>query len=809
MLRFIFLTTHTKNMDKYILALILGIVINHYVNAQATVYVSQDEGHDTQGNGSIQNPYKTIGKAISIISESDTVIIREGIYHEQIIINNLNATEGLPTVIKNYQNETVIIDGTIEVNGTWSDDPDNNNVKLIENITSPITQLFVGNNQMVMARWPNAQFNDLSIFDKHNWAEGHETSSLDGQLYIDETKKDPGTIDLANSIGILNIGSFKTFNRVISSHTQQVGNDLIEYLSPIGNSGIGGALKNNGPLKDKHHYFFFEGKKDFVDIENEWFLDTVNNKLYVYPSSQTDINNRTIRGKIRDYSLLVDNSSHIKIEGLTFFATTFKADSSSYLNISNCNFYYPSYSRRMLGELQGAAPTTLGSSGAKRVHNSTIDSCLFMDSEGEGLLIMGNNNKVLNSYFKNIDWSATELDGLMVTINVDGNGNEFSYNEIYNTGASATVWPGEESIFSYNVVSNTGLAQSDGAVFQGTKNTVSKSVVHHNFVYDTEKYAFRYDAPGGNAEEAGSFGIMHHNIADNTMGLMIKGNNQIIANNTVINTINNRNDIIILAEDCSNNSTWLYNNLAERIGSHRSSTQFELTTDAPIPIGTVGYIMYDSDGNGSKDSWRECQGSDGSIYSGTGDGESMNNIDQITAVRSGISLQSNVTSLIQYNVSDSKTVANYAPNSTVLFDNGVSPTNLVNISPTESKTLDELVPQNSVGDNPDIGAIDQSNLWTPGINWSPVEEFQIENMYTTLNQTVLTNKKVFIYPNPTNDILHIKNAQISRWKIFNFGGQLLQTGNTNWVDLSSHENGLYLMQLEDVFETYTLTIIKK
>jgi hypothetical protein len=219
--------------------------------------------------------------------------------------------------------------------------------------------------------------------------------------------------------------------------------------------------------------------------------------------------------------------------------------------------------------------------------------------------------------------------------------------------------------------------------------------------------------------------------------------------------------------------------------------------------------MYDSDGNGSKDSWRECQGSDGSIYSGTGDGESMNNIDQITAVRSGISLQSNVTSLIQYNVSDSKTVANYAPNSTVLFDNGVSPTNLVNISPTESKTLDELVPQNSVGDNPDIGAIDQSNLWTPGINWSPVEEFQIENMYTTLNQTVLTNKKVFIYPNPTNDILHIKNAQISRWKIFNFGGQLLQTGNTNWVDLSSHENGLYLMQLEDVFETYTLTIIKK
>ena len=51
------------------------------------------------------------------------------------------------------------------------------------------------------------------------------------------------------------------------------------------------------------------------------------------------------------------------------------------------------------------------------------------------------------------------------------------------------------------------------------------------------KYAFRYDAPGKSAAQAGSFGVMHHNIADNTLGLMIKGNNQIIAHNTVLNTI--------------------------------------------------------------------------------------------------------------------------------------------------------------------------------------------------------------------------------------------------------------------------------
>jgi len=764
-------------------AIILFIIFHLSALGQTTYYVSNSIGDDNS-DGSIDSPFETIGKAISKIDAGDSVIIRGGLYHEEILIDNLNSSISSPTLIKSFDGETVVIDGTIEILGQWNDDNSNSSIKVVNGIDDHITQLFVGNKQMVMARWPNAQFNDQSIFDKHNWAEGDESTSQDGQLYIDESKKDPGTINLTNSVGILNVGSFKTFNKRITNHTIQNGNDLIEYDGNFGNS-----------FKTKHHYFFFEGKKELIDVQNEWFLDQENEMLFVFPPNDVDLNNASVRGKVRDYSVLIDNSSHVTIEGLTFFATTFKADNSSYLNISDCNFYYPSYSRRMLGELQGAAPTTLGSSGTKRVYNSTIDRCLFIDTEGEGLIIMGDNNKVLNSYFKNIDWSATELDGLMVTINIDGSNNEFSNNEVYNTGASATVWPGEESIFSYNVVSNTGLAQSDGAVFQGTKNTVAKSVVHHNFVYDTEKYAFRYDAPGGNAEEAGSFGIMHHNIADNTMGLMIKGNNQIIANNTVINTINNRNDIIILAEDCSNNHTWLYNNLAERIGSHRSSTQFELDDDAPIPIGSYGYIMYDSDNNGSKDSWRACVESDGNIFSGTGSGVSMDNIDQITASRTGISVESDVTALLTYNSSNEKNVTNYVPSSNVLIDKGSDPTNQVYISTTELKSLDELVPQTDVGNLPDIGAIDQTNVWTPGIDWVPEENFDIVNALTLTNPTIV-KEEIFVYPNPTNGIIKISPDRNLEFSVFDINGTIISKGFGNTINLSSFANGVYFLKVK-------------
>jgi hypothetical protein len=172
-------------MDKYFLAAVFGLLISLNVNSQ--VYVSPN-GDDTQGVGSIQNPYETIGKAISVISKSegDTILIREGIYHEEINISGFNSDESSPTIIKSYENETVVIDGTIVVNGVWSDDTDDSAIKFIENVTSPITQLFVGNDQMVMARWPNAQFDPVDengdelpyIFDKHNWAEGDESTSL-------------------------------------------------------------------------------------------------------------------------------------------------------------------------------------------------------------------------------------------------------------------------------------------------------------------------------------------------------------------------------------------------------------------------------------------------------------------------------------------------------------------------------------------------------------------------------------------------------------------------------------------------------
>ena len=99
-----------------------------------------------------------------------------------------------------------------------------------------------------MARWPNAQFSDLSIYDHDNWAHGEESGSTDGSFLIDETYDDPGSLSLSNSIGILNVGSFRTFNRQIAFIHNKPGDDVITYTTPIGKNGSSRII-NNGELK--------------------------------------------------------------------------------------------------------------------------------------------------------------------------------------------------------------------------------------------------------------------------------------------------------------------------------------------------------------------------------------------------------------------------------------------------------------------------------------------------------------------------------------------------------------------------------
>ena len=567
---------------------------------QTNYYVAPSSSGGSNSNvGSISSPWETIAYAISQLSPSETLFIREGVYYEDILIDDLQGIEGGIISIEGYPNESITIDGTIEINNSDWQPLDNVSGAYYIYQAENITQLFVDEQQMVNARWPNAQFNDDSIFSWSTWAQGLEDSdpnddiddlSVQGSLVIDESVANPQGLDLANSIGILNIGSFKTETVKINNHTQNSsGNDIITYNHEIGSDDEGTYQTT---YKDKHHHYFFEGKIDLLDTNNEWFNDPEEDILYLYPDDGQNPLGRIIKGKIRDYSMTILNSNYIKIKNINFFATTVKLENSDYITIEECNFYYPSSSSRMLGLNNGlGAPnvTAIGTGSGNSVdaNNCVIKRCLFENAEGEALRIYGDNNLIENNYFHHIDFSVSDLANLMVTVNIVGASNIFTKNTLHTTGASSTFWCQNSPTFSYNKVSNTGLLQSDGAVFQGTQAAVENSQVHHNWIFDTTKYALRYDAPVNDAGSAGTNGSMHHNFIYNAKGIMVKGDYHHISHNTVFNTYSG-NGIIILNEANSNTNTNVQNNLVEKMSAHRSASLDN--PDNALPCGENGGI---------------------------------------------------------------------------------------------------------------------------------------------------------------------------------------------------------------------------
>jgi len=77
----------------------------------ANIYVSTT-GNDTTGNGSIGTPYRTIAKAVSVMSSGDDIYLRGGTYYESMInITGISGTEANPCSMQSYPGEWAVIDG--------------------------------------------------------------------------------------------------------------------------------------------------------------------------------------------------------------------------------------------------------------------------------------------------------------------------------------------------------------------------------------------------------------------------------------------------------------------------------------------------------------------------------------------------------------------------------------------------------------------------------------------------------------------------------------------------------------------------
>jgi len=522
----------------------------------------------TTHDGSISQPWASLNFALTQVTAGDSINIRVGDYHEKITKGSISGTALKPIIIQSYNGEKVTFDGTVAIStiksGNWTQHA--GDIYKLQ-LNEPTWQLFVDGEMMMNARWPNARFDDDSVYSRIGWAIGKDATSTNGHIDTDPSVYDlaAANIDATGAVVIANTRHFDTYTRKVTAHS--TGNNAFEHdTTPF--------------FWGSKSYYYLQGALSLLDQDKEWHIDAASNMAYLWaPNGGAPIGD--IRARTQQFVIDANNWNHVTIKGLDFFATTIELTSSESITIEDCNFNYSGVSKRALGVTSAKASMLRLTKGAGS-GNFVLRNISITNSDSQAFQIKGDNSRVENSLFENIDWAATEAYSPSASIVFHGNNTLLSRNTIRNAGTSETIATAtlgsalNSSITAeYNDIYNTGYAQSDGAQLQIRIDAQDGTVVHHNWLHDTPKYGFRFDAPIP-PPEWGNNGYSHHNVVWNSSGANPKGMDDRHYNNLLFDNTNI--DLIILDDvatnlDKSNEFTKTINNAADSISGHRTDVK--------------------------------------------------------------------------------------------------------------------------------------------------------------------------------------------------------------------------------------------
>ncbi|MBW2589649.1 MAG: hypothetical protein JRD71_02825 [Deltaproteobacteria bacterium] len=552
-------------------------------NSQSHIYVATN-GSDANP-GTLAEPFATIQHAINVMYPGDICYIRGGTYREEVDLSGVAGEFGAPITLTHYQDEEVILSGTVPITSNWTQHSKN---IYKTTLSEDIWQLFVDGKHMTLARFPNAlTFSDL-MWDG-NMARRFKDpgQSTEGHVVDDPTQGATATlagagVSFDDCIAVMNFGNFATSARIVSNHT--AGTDNFRYSPKVK------AYKRYSPR------YFFEGGIDdaelaMLDMAEEWAYDESTKILYLWADNGQNPNGRAIAGKNQTYFFQGDASTqHITINGLDFFATTFKFVSSDHITIQNCDLDYFSYSKRALGSLLRSDPSAILGTTENYCHEITVNNCEFKYSSGTGLLgeyivdgSFENNLFYQNSYAAVTDYSGQTPATVKFQL---CSGTTFRRNTIDTSGSGQAVKLGtpkteweEPWISEYNYFTACGLQQTDGSAQYSYNSDPTESVSRYNWFYGNSARDFRWDGKN-DPVVTGVHATIYRTVAMDTGrkegkidgdGYRLKGDLHEIYNNL---GIGDRSTMNVALDKGGNPNTVTRNNAADNF------------TDDPIP-GTV------------------------------------------------------------------------------------------------------------------------------------------------------------------------------------------------------------------------------
>ncbi|WP_168433127.1 right-handed parallel beta-helix repeat-containing protein [Pontiella sulfatireligans] len=466
-----------------------------------------------------------------------------------------------PIIIRNYNNETVTLDGSVDIDSIATNGWTHYRDGIFQrSVTQDVWQLFLDDKMVDVGRWPDASFEDGSIWSRDDsmdvWSYG--TSNGNGTATFDSLTNFPasGRADFLEGVAVLNY-----------HHWLTAAKDMLSIDWETGTIGLEDTFATKSDLAG---YVLGLG---CIDRDNEWWFDDATQSIYYRAPGAVDPSTfaGSLSGRVLDYAITFDNVSNVQLQGINFFSGSAAVKSScDGVVIDSCHFKYPNEYKFMLEVLDTTDPKNYLDPAVNNVcfvidgTNCVLENSVFEYSNTH-IVLSGSDMRVENNLFHDVEWDVVSTGG-SGSVNL-GERMQFLRNRVYRCGNSEGVRPLSQlhdSEVAYNQLSQMSLLQVDGAAINVSLHS-RRNHVHHNWVHDSKRAAIRWDwynDLSGSEEHGGCF---HHNVTWNCPQWQIKNDDNVLFNN-----VGSLNASVYFSDapGSTNDDSVAINNLTQKMFQH-------------------------------------------------------------------------------------------------------------------------------------------------------------------------------------------------------------------------------------------------
>ncbi|MHC4199734.1 MAG: right-handed parallel beta-helix repeat-containing protein [Planctomycetota bacterium] len=515
---------------------------------------------DDGASGTAEKPFATLGRALRELTPGETIHLLPGRYTDPIVITGARGTKEKPITIA--ASAAAVFDGTRKIEAQWT--KWRNGIWKAQ-IDFDVWQLFIDSNLVYLARWPDASFEDGSIWrmakcmrnTDHGWdrkRKAHKGRTRPGLIYDapftgggggEFREGDAGHRGEANTqslaasgkdftgaLAVLNSGHWLTWTRPVTKHG--AGSDHFTYAE-----AVEGLPARDKPVMRKNVVYYVLGLAA-LDRENEWWSDAGTKTVYLTPPGGADPNGLDVRGKIRDHGIALKDCAHVTFRGLRLFGQGFDLNGCDGVRFEDCVLEYPATNRFVLGEFRiiNAGRPGYASTVRRTCRRVEFMNCEFAFSNAP-VYLTGKETLVENCLFHDIEWDVNSSGGCGSV--VTGESAVLRRCTIARCGNAEGLRPaGAGNTIELCHIYDVSNLQHDGAAINLGTRVHARAFVARNWTHDSNRQGVRFDYAGekvlGEDGRIYGDGVYVRNVVWNTQPSQVKGDRHIVLNNVAVNT---------------------------------------------------------------------------------------------------------------------------------------------------------------------------------------------------------------------------------------------------------------------------------